>query len=283
MLGEKALKELLLQICQEDKIPEGTNIYQLALEMMEYIGSTDPVLRDDLILSVLWYFIDDQLLTSDQLKELLEICLSEQHLFFRLGEEEDDSVFNRSFTILIIRRIIYYHNTFGGSLLTEEEAIGVFNEVIKYIRRERDIRGYVAEKGWAHSTAHSGDALKALALCNHMRKEHLSEMLQVIKEKICISHYAYVNEESERLTSAVVNIIERNILNEDEVIGWINSFEEVTKPTDIVEKHYYCGNTNGLLRSLYFRLKFRNPQIRIINELEKTIHKINSFNSINIG
>nr|WP_243136903.1 DUF2785 domain-containing protein [Alkaliphilus serpentinus] len=246
---------------------------------MEYIGTTDSVLRDDLILSVLCYFIDDHLLSGNELKKLLDICLNDQHLFYRLGEEEDDSVFNRSFTILIVKGIVCYHNSNGENLLNEEEAKKIFNEVIRYVRLEKDMRGYVKEKGWAHSMGHAGDALRTLALCNHIKEKELLEILEVIKEKVGISYYVFINEETERLTSAAVNVIERNALIEEEVIHWIKSFEEIDKPADFPEGHYFRENTKGFLRSLYFRLKYRKASNTIIEELEKTIYSMNKFHS----
>ena len=76
------LKERLLGMAANEwKIPEGVDPYELALESMRSIGSTDPVLRDDLVLTVLWVMITNKMLTKEQLRNLLELSLSEEHLF----------------------------------------------------------------------------------------------------------------------------------------------------------------------------------------------------------
>ncbi|MGF7058401.1 DUF2785 domain-containing protein [Brassicibacter mesophilus] len=275
---ENQLKNRLLEIRKNEwAIPKGIDVWQFALEMMDNIGSTDPELRDELVLELVCRMIIKKVLPKEQIREILDISLSDKHLFHQLGEEDDDSVFNRAFTILVVRWIIYYHNTFGEDLLSEEEMLKVFEDVIRYVRLEKDTRGYVQDKGWAHAAAHSGDALRTFALCNYLKEKQLMQILEVIKEKANISYYVYVNEETERLTSAVVNVIDRNVLGEREVVGWIRSFEDIEKPSNYPEAHYWNENIKGLLRSLYFRLKFRKAPSIFTDEIEQVLNSINSF------
>ncbi|WP_072831889.1 DUF2785 domain-containing protein [Clostridium collagenovorans] len=56
-------------------------------------------------------------------------------------------------------------------------------------------RGYVVDKGWAHSSAHTADALCSLAESKFIKYEELMEMLDIIKDKICVDTYTYINEE----------------------------------------------------------------------------------------
>ena len=284
MEREKQLKEQLLEIRENDwAIPTGIDVHQFALEMMDNIGSTDSELRDELILELVCTMIIEKVLPKEQIRERLDISLSDKHLFYKLGEEEDDSVFNRAFTILIIRWIIYYHNTFGEDLLSEEEMLKVFEDVIRYVRLEKDTRGYVQDKGWAHSIAHSGDALRTFALCNYLKEEQLMKILEVVKEKVNITYYVYINEETERLVSAAVNVIERKVLSEQEVVSWIRSFADIEKPSKFPDAHYWKENIKGLLRSLYFRLKFRKAPSIFIDEIEQVLNNINSlFNKMSI-
>ena len=280
MLNE--LKQRLLDIEANDwKIPKEVDTYQLALEAMKNIGSLDPVLRDDLVLTMLWKMITEKMLTKDQLRNLLEISLSKKHLFC---EVEEDSVFNRAFTALIVRVITYYHNNIEA-FLTEEEITRTLTDIIKYIRTEKDTRGYVEHKGWAHSIAHGADALMALALCNTLNGEHLQDILEVIKEKVCISSSVYIHMESERLVTAVINVIGRDILSEEEIIKWIQSFETTERSSSLAvpENQYFLENVLRFLRALYFRLKYKNMSANIIQELEKTSHSLNSyFNNVNM-
>lgn len=276
------LKNRLLEIRSKDwKLPEGTDAYELALESIANIGSTDPVLRDELILEVLCNMIMENILTKEQIRELLNICLSEKHLFFGLGATQDDSVFNRAFTVLIIRVIVYYHNKFGEDLLSRKEMLQVFNKFMEYLRLEKDTRGYVEAKGWAHAIAHSGDALRSFALCSYIEAEQCRELLEVMKEKVNLIDNVYINEECERLVSAAVLVIERGTLCESEIVSWIRSFRKVDRPEKFPAAHYWRENIKDFLRSLYFRLKFRKASVIFLEEIEEVLQDISSnFNSI---
>lgn len=272
------LKEQLQSLRDNDwKMSEGLELYPLAMEALTNIGTTDPVLRDELILEFLFVLITERLLSKEQIKELLASCLSEKHLFFMLGEKADDSVFNRAFTILIIRAILYYHRNFGEDLLNKEEIQKVFDDVLRFVRLEKDMRGYVIDKGWAHAMAHSGDALRALTLCNELSPDQLLEILEVIREKVSIYDYVYINEEAERLTSVVINIIHRNVIREEKIVNWIRSFGNLEVPSGLPARHYWKENIKNFLRSLYFRLKFKKESEAYLQAIEETQNKLNEF------
>ncbi|SCY43456.1 DUF2785 domain-containing protein [Alkaliphilus peptidifermentans] len=277
MKNTNQLKEQLLKISSNEwTFPQDINLYELALDMMSNIGSTDSELRDDLILTGFYHLIGDEKLSGKELKGLLDISLSDKHLFYKLGEEEDDSVFNRAFTILVLQVIIDYHNSLGANLLSHEEMDSVYDKIINYIRHEKDLRGHVNIKGWAHAIAHSGDALRELAVCSYLSKQQLMGILEVIKEKVSISNYVYINEEAERLVTAIVKVIERKELEDSEVIGWIRSFANIEIPSNYPEAHYFKENIKNLLRSLFFRVKFKYPQSAFTSEIEAVLHGINS-------
>ncbi|MFS1514864.1 DUF2785 domain-containing protein [Chengkuizengella sp. SCS-71B] len=272
------LKELLMEIKNNEwKIPDGMNHFQLSLDMLENIGSTDPELRDHLIYSGLWTMINKKTLTEDQMKEILALSLSEKHLFYNVGVKEDDSVFNRAFSILIVAAVIWFHNQNGEKLLTEEEVLKIHEEVIRYVRLEQDVRGYVEEKGWAHSTAHAADALDELAISSSLKQSELMEILEVIKEKVCINDYTYINEEDERLVTAVINIVKRNILSEGELVIWVKNFEKFEKTNIYHVDDCLEVNIKNFMRSFYFRLKKNQPNEKILNAIEEVLESVNKF------
>lgn len=278
----KQLKEQLLGIKKNDwKVPKEIDVHQLALELMNNIGSIDGELRDKLILPLLYRMIKQKILSKEQIREVLDISLSDKHLFYKLGEEQDDSVFNRAFTILIIRWIMYYHNHYGEDLLKEEEVYKVFEDVIRYVALENDIRGYVAGKGWAHAIAHSADALATLSQCRVAKKDELLKILEVVKEKSGVSSYIYAHQEHERLVAVVTSVMKRKILSEDEIISWIKSFGNLKAPENNPYTIYFKENVKSLLRSLYFRLKFLNESSAYFDEIEQVLNKVDGiYNSL---
>lgn len=130
--------------------------------LLNHIGSTDSYLRDELIYSAfgtwtLRYNVIDQ----EQLRSLLPIILNERHMLYNIGEKNTDSVFRRSFSILLLPLILITHRS--QHFLTAPEIRQVKEKLIYFLENEKDLRGFVSEKGWAHSIAHAADALDDIA------------------------------------------------------------------------------------------------------------------------
>ncbi|MDF2531041.1 MAG: hypothetical protein K0Q65_622 [Clostridia bacterium] len=234
------------------KVPEGGNPFEMALAMTDYLGDTDAELRDDLIYSTLGRWVTHGIFSGEQLKQLLKIILDEKHLFYGIGEKDTDSVFMRAFSILIVASIVYVHREAG--FLSSEELKGVKNKVIQYMQEEKDLRGYVVEGGWAHTTAHSSDTLDELALCKEFGIVELLEILKAIKNKISVDSYAYICYEDERMAYATNSLITRNLLTEEEISEWIKSFSDFDKNIAFPYQLYLNTNIRNYLNSLYYRL-----------------------------
>ena len=251
---EEKLKQELTKIKENNwVIPEGVKPYELAIEMMDNIGSVDSILRDNLILNVFYKIIEEDKISYEQMKKILRLCLSEDHLFYGLGKVNDDSVFNRTFSILIIEAILSANNKAEKEFLCESEVLNIYKRVMEYFKKEQDFRGYVEGKGWAHSTAHTADALCSLAQSRYINHEELMEILFIIKKKVCISTYTYINEEDERLINVFMSIYKRNIITTEEIINWIYSFKDINANGKYPDEEHLRENRKVFLRSLYFR------------------------------
>ncbi|HLR59661.1 MAG TPA: DUF2785 domain-containing protein [Pseudogracilibacillus sp.] len=105
------LKRQLIEIRTNGYNFTDYDLDNLSLKMIRNIGSTDFVLRDELIYTTFGQMILlKDLLDKNQLNQLLEICLDDQHLYYGLGEKETDSVFARAFTVLIIGLVLAADN-----------------------------------------------------------------------------------------------------------------------------------------------------------------------------
>ncbi|WFR63343.1 hypothetical protein P9222_02810 [Paenibacillus amylolyticus] len=62
--------------------------YELALHMMQHIGSPDPVLRDELIYITLATWIGQGVFMEDELRHVLQLALDDQHLFMASESRE---------------------------------------------------------------------------------------------------------------------------------------------------------------------------------------------------
>ncbi|MCQ4923583.1 DUF2785 domain-containing protein [Tissierella carlieri] len=271
------LKQILKEIKEDNyKVPAEVNVNELVTEMIYDIGSTDPELRDKLIYSVMYHWIMNNEIATDKLKELLAISMDDNHLFFKIGETNTDSVFTRSFSILLIPLILINNRQF--KFLSEKDIKEVYIKVVDYFIKEKDLRGYVKDQGWAHSVAHAADALDDLAICSEIGREELLYMLDIIKNKICINNYVYINEEDERLVTPIISILNRKIITDEEFCEWIKSFNVLQRTGIYPEDHNLLINVKNLLRSLYFRLiRLDNTEI-LTEQIKDTLTKISSFN-----
>ena len=77
------------------------------------------------------------------------------------ASSDTDSVFRRSFSALILGECIARDNK--RPLVPGRQGARVGRPVATWLLRERDLRGFVPGKGWAHAVAHGADALGTLA------------------------------------------------------------------------------------------------------------------------
>ncbi len=277
-MEKNELKDLLCLIKDDNSnIPENKKPYDVAVQCLYYIGDTDKELRDDLIYTILSDWISDKKLSDHEIKNLLGILLDKEHLLKGLGET-NDTVFCRTFSVLIVATIINRHRM--DKLLSGDEFQKAFEAVIQFYQEDQDVRGYIGEKGWAHGAAHGADALDELARCEEVSREGLIIILDAIYKKVNIGHYGYLHFEEERMITAVKAVLGRNVLSSSEVEAWIRSFCNFRKtgvyPDDVVKE----VNINTFLKSLYFRL-IDIPEYQTYAAIAKDcLHQISRFKNI---
>jgi hypothetical protein len=94
------LKEKLQTIAEQDYQATRGDIQHLLPDMLCFIGVTDSKLRE-LVYSTLAIWITRGQFTSSELQPLLQQALDSEHLFYKLGEENTDSVFTRAFQLCL--------------------------------------------------------------------------------------------------------------------------------------------------------------------------------------
>ncbi|WP_346899270.1 DUF2785 domain-containing protein [Clostridium sp. UBA7503] len=274
-MEKQELKELLKSIKENDyKVSEGVNPYELSLKMMDNIGDVDSELRDDLILSNLFTWIDGNQLSEKQVNELLWIALDENHILKGLGNI-DDSVFGRTFSSEIVAACIYRHRM--DKFLSKSDIEKAFDILLKFYNEDKDIRGYVEVKGWAHGAAHGADALDEFAKCEEIGYERLNNILDAFYKKLNINYYGYIHFEDERIITAVKSILEREIIPTDEIEEWIKSFNKIEKVGKYPEDLVIAFNVNMFLKSLYFRLIDIPKYEKIANTAREVLNEISRF------
>ncbi|WP_052360588.1 DUF2785 domain-containing protein [Oceanobacillus manasiensis] len=268
------LKARLKQLAQGSI--ERKDVALLLPDMIDHIGAPDPELRDNLIYQTFIRIIDENLLTKEQFRHMLNTCLDEHHLSFRLGERETDSVFTRSFSSLVIAGLLTKDSEIG--LLSEEEIQETFDRCISYLKFEQDTRGFVEEKGWAHSIAHGADLL--VSLVNHptCNKKNYTVVLDTIHNCL-LKEATYIDDEDERLVFVTKALIEQGV-NEGELEKWVldvfNDLEKIHEKEGFSLKYFRVKfNISTFMKTCYFQLGFkeyRNSIRAIIQDNLKELH-----------
>jgi hypothetical protein len=252
---DKAFWQAILDA--DGAVPKGHSVEELTRELLAYLGSTDPFLRDEVAYPILDTWIHNSAYTDGQLRALLDQLAG--NLQAGLGEQGTDSVFLRSFSILVINEILEQDNL--RPFLTEAEVRAWLERALAYLADERDLRGYVPGKGWAHSAAHTADTLWVLSRSRYLGAADLERLLSAIADKIVkpVAHI-YLHLEDERLASAVSSALRRDLLELPFLSSWLDRLghpvagqrwiETVEDPAHTAAYH----NARNFLRGLYMQL-----------------------------
>ncbi|WP_419957384.1 DUF2785 domain-containing protein [Psychrobacillus psychrotolerans] len=203
------LKEILSELKSGERIWEAEETVIIIKSMIEHIGSSDGELRDQLIYS--WFYhliINKNLLDQDLLKELLEVALKDL-LLKGIGDKDTDTVFTRSFTTLLIALFLSRDNE--DDFLSQDVILQVKNKIVDYINLEKDLRGYIPYKGWAHSVAHVADTLDELIKSKKVDVKYFGEILNALWDKVLVSTTVYIHEEEERILVPILEMLERGL------------------------------------------------------------------------
>ncbi|MGN4444455.1 DUF2785 domain-containing protein [Bacillus cereus group sp. MYBK79-1] len=266
------LQQQLEEIRNNNYIMDNTiNIDSLSSNMLEHIGVTDSYLRDKLIYSTFYHLINKDYISHTHLQKLLLESISENYLFYKIHSDDEDAVFTRAFTTLLLALIIdadTKHN-----FLSQTDISNVKDQLILYMNNEHDFRGYVQEHGWAHSIAHASDTFEALVRSPKLETLHYEEILQTLLNKVCVHSIYYQYEEDERLVYPIFAMLQRGLKEETLILALHDLVAQLPfqKQTLHIQSYEYLyGNIKSFLRSLFFRLR----TLSICNETEYEIEKL---------
>jgi len=271
------LKNELQMLLDKPMNIEMFNIDEIMREMLRNIGNIDPELRDELIYSAFEMLISNDLLTSEQTLNILKDCLSENYLFYQIGEKNTDSVFKRSFSALVITEILKKDK--DTCLLPKIIILKAIDSSFSYLQNENDKRGYVDGKGWAHSIAHGADMLVAAIEHPYFQFENINKCLNLIK--VClVKETNYVYNEDERIMFAIEALLKNKMIDSKMLEKWIIELNSELIVFYQKEgrsiKFYKCkNNILNFLKVIYFRMDYtkENQNIReVINETIRNWH-----------
>lgn len=221
--------------------------------MLFYIGDVEAALRDQTIYGTFCYLIiESDCLSKDKCKELLRVVCDNDHLFYKIGNVNDDTVLTRSFSILVVAVLLYRNQQ--DSFLDPADFLQAKEAVFTYFEKECDYRGYDQRVGWIHAIAHGADAVDEVVKNDGCTSEDCQRMLKSGVQIFTNSQMIFAHEEDERFATAIQSMKLKNLISDDDIDMFKKQLIKEIKPNDYAS---YVSYLNGkkLIRSLIFKLK----------------------------
>lgn len=234
-------------------VPQDRPLDDLTAELTRMLGDTDPDTRDGTAYPTLAAWVSRGVY-DDLLPGLGDGMAA--GLGVGLGERDTDTVFRRSFSALVLGECIARDNQRplvpGGKVLEWGDRLAT------WLLRERDLRGFVPGKGWARAVAHGADALATLARSPHVAVNELTVLLDVIADRVLLPvDRLFVSGEPDRLASATMTVLRRNIVSLNVLEPWIARIAATAGTPATYEGRNPSlapGNAEAFLRALYLQL-----------------------------
>jgi hypothetical protein len=234
------------------KVPQDRSLVEMTEDLTRMLGDPDPEVRDGIAFPTMATWIDEGVY-DDLLVGLGDgMC---HGLDIGLGDVESDTVFRRSFSALILTECI--DRTTTAALGGPNVVLRWGDRIMSWYSRERDLRGFVPGKGWAHAIAHGADALGALARSPVLGRLELTVILDVIADRLLTPTDAFfVCGEGDRLAFATMHLLRRDVLGIDVLEPWVARLAAGAVGRGSIHRNPYlvAGNVQSYLRSLHLQL-----------------------------
>lgn len=234
------------------KVPADRPLAELTSELTSMLGDPDPENRDGIAYPTLATWVSEGVY-DDLLAGLGDGMAA--GLDVGLGDDGSDTVFRRSFSSLVIGECIDRDNEMH--LVPSDKILGWGDRIASWFIREKDLRGFVAGKGWAHAVAHGADAIGALAGAEAMGRLELTVLLDVIADRLLSpTPYHLVHGEGDRLAVATMKVLRRNLVGLDVLEPWVARLANHAQPggSDDTDPFLVSGNVQSYLRGLHLQL-----------------------------
>jgi uncharacterized protein DUF2785 len=243
-------------------VPADRPLADLTTELTTMLGATDPRMRDGLAYPTLATWIDRGVY-DDLLAGLGDGMAA--GLAVGLGEQGTDSVFRRSFSVLVLAECI--DRTNQEDLVPSAKLMEWGDNIASWYLRERDVRGFVPGKGWAHTVAHGADAIGVLGRSQHFGRNELTVLLDVLADRVLAPVDApYAHGEPDRMALATLTVLRRNIVPLSVVEPWVARIAAgATRTTGTdADPFLVTSNAEAFLRALHLQLAIAPgpPEVR---------------------
>jgi hypothetical protein len=202
--------------------PVDRRLDDMTVELVEFLGATDPHLRDDIGLNVLvaWATrgVYDDLLPGlgDGLTDGLRPGA---------GETGTYSVLRRSFSARALAAVI--DRDTARPRVHPETVLAWGDRGLAWLTGERDLRDRIPGAGRVHAIAHAADLVGALARSRHLDEGGLMVLLDAVADRLLAPTDAvYVSREEDRLAQATMSLLHRDVVDLSLLEPWVRRLRE---------------------------------------------------------
>ena len=262
-------------VANEYRISDKSNAMALMRTLVTFSSSSDPEMRDTIGYETFWRWV--HLSGSFTALELDEVRASlTKNVLAGVGEQDTDSVFGRSFALLFLKELAIAD--LKTPFLTDATFAELLSLSCESLAKERDLRGFVALKGWAHQTAHAADLLKALARNPRLLTEQARTIANAVVERARASNTAWSWGEDARLGAVLATLASRGdvsiVLFENWTTTLLAENKELWRGAFDVKKYRQVQAQSSLVAQMAALLTARpaTPTIATVSKLlAKTI------------
>jgi hypothetical protein len=268
-------------VAEGHKVPEGRSLADLTSELTTMLGAPDPNERDGIAYPTLATWISEGV--YDELLEGLGDGMA-AGLTVGLGQNGTDSVFRRSFSVLVLAGCVERDSE--AHLVPADTVLRWGDRIASWYVRERDLRGFVPGKGWAHTMAHGADAVGALAQSEAMERLELTVLLDVMADRLLLpTEQHLVHAEPDRMALATMKILRRNAVGLEVLEPWIARLAQHARPTteragNLHDPFLVNGNVHAFLRALHLLLALASNPPACRSDLLLTV--IDQLKQVNV-
>lgn len=249
----------------EMAVPTDRPLPDLTAELTTMLGSTDPDERDGIAYPVLATWVSagvyDDLLSG--LGDGMAAGLTRG-----LGETGTDSVFRRSFSALVLAECVARDNT--EALLPAAQILRWGDLISGWLVRERDVRGFVPGRGWAHAVAHGADAIGVLAESPHFGLNELTVLLDVLADRVLEETPTPLSSgEPDRLARATMTVLRRRLVPLRIIEPWLARLTAAATARVPADRDPFLttGNPESFLRALHLQVALAPEPIDVRADL----------------
>ncbi|HLP08271.1 MAG TPA: DUF2785 domain-containing protein [Opitutaceae bacterium] len=194
--------EFWREIARHDfALPAGAAAPELAGELVDFVGSPDPERRDELGYTITAEWVRRGVLAPEDVGALVPRWRA------HLNAAGPDKVLDRAFGALHLA--LAAEADLRRPFLTEAEFRGLLDDALALLPAEADLRGWDAQVGWVHVTAHTADLLKGLVRNSRLQPADQARVLDAVARRLETAPMVFTHGEAERLAAVAVALAGR--------------------------------------------------------------------------